>query len=113
MKQLLTQYNGVEGKAHGFYQFDLLDFKSSGDREDGAEGVAGISASNARVAAANNNLEAFKESTGAGQYAEPLFKAVRQGMGIQEGLEEGYGRYWCSTDKKWKTRKGPKQKRSS
>ena len=113
MKQLLTQYNGVEGKAHGYYKFEVLDFKSSGDREDGAEGVAGISASNARVAAANNNLEAFKESTGAGQYAEPLFKAVRQGMGIQEGLEEGYGRYWCSTDKKWKTRKGPKQKRSS
>jgi hypothetical protein len=27
--------------------------------------------------------------------------------------ESGYGRYWCSTDKKWKTRKGPKQKRSS
>lgn len=27
--------------------------------------------------------------------------------------EANYGRYWCSTDKKWKTRKGPKQKRSS
>jgi pterin-4a-carbinolamine dehydratase len=27
--------------------------------------------------------------------------------------ESSYGRYWCSTDKKWKTRKGPKQKRSS
>jgi 4a-hydroxytetrahydrobiopterin dehydratase len=26
--------------------------------------------------------------------------------------ESGYGRYYCSTDKKWKTRKGPKQKRS-
>jgi len=30
-----------------------------------------------------------------------------------EDVAEGYGRYWCSTDKKWKTRKGPKQKRSS
>ncbi len=189
MKQLLTQYNGVEGKAHGFYKFEVLDFKSSGDREDGAEGVSGVSASNARAAAANNDLEAFKESTGAGQYAEALFKAVKAGMGIQESvddldslisnfykdfdrlstwyfivdkitgkklksidpvdsldkakkiqkdynlvgktkivmrkktgrsmptknieIEEGYGRYWCSTDKKWKTRKGPKQKRSS
>ena len=27
--------------------------------------------------------------------------------------ESNYGRYWCSTDKKSKTRKGPKQKRSS
>ena len=113
MKQLLTQYNGVEGKAHGFYKFETLDFKSSGDREDGAEGVAGISASNARAAAANNDFEAFKASTGAGQYADGLFKAVRAGMGIKEELGEGYGRYWCSTDKKWKTRKGPKQKRSS
>jgi len=30
-----------------------------------------------------------------------------------DSIEEGYGRYYCSTDKKWKTRKGPKQKRSS
>jgi hypothetical protein len=27
--------------------------------------------------------------------------------------EAGYGRYYCSTDKKWKTRKGPKQSRKS
>jgi putative transposase len=26
--------------------------------------------------------------------------------------ESNHGRYYCSTDKKWKTRKGPKQKRS-
>ena len=83
MKNLLQAYNGVEGKAHGFYKFETLDFKSSGDREDGAEGVAGVSASNARAAAANNDLTAFEESTGAGQYAEALFKAVKAGMGIQ------------------------------
>jgi len=83
MKNLLQTYNGVEGKAHGFYKFETLDFKSSGDREDGAEGVAGVSASNARAAAANNDLEGFKESTGAGQYAEALFNAVREGMRIK------------------------------
>ncbi len=27
--------------------------------------------------------------------------------------ESSYGKYWCSTDKKWKNRQGPKQKRSS
>lgn len=115
MKNLLTAYNGVEGKAHGFYKFDVLDFKSSGEREDGAEGVAGISASGARSAAANSDFEAFKEATGAGQYADELYKAVRAGMGIQEGLEEAckYGRYYCSTDKKWKCRTGPKQSRKS
>jgi hypothetical protein len=31
-------------------------------------------------------------------------------MKIQD-IAEGYGRYYCSTDKKWKTRKGPKQTR--
>ena len=84
MKNLLTTYNGVEGKAHGYYNFDLLDFKSSGDREDGAEGVAGVSASNARAAAANGDFKAFEESTGAGQHAEALYNAVRNGLGIKE-----------------------------
>jgi hypothetical protein len=88
MRNLLQTYNGVEGKAHGFYKFETLDFKSSGEREDGAEGVAGVSASNARAAAANNDLTAFEEATGAGQYAEALFKAVKAGMGIQESVTE-------------------------
>lgn len=29
----------------------------------------------------------------------------------KEDVEEGYGRYYCSTDKKWKERKAPKQTR--
>jgi hypothetical protein len=34
---------------------------------------------------------------------------------IKEAIfrEAGHGKYWCSTDKKWKYRKGPKQTRSS
>jgi hypothetical protein len=88
MKSLLTQYNGVEGKAHGFYKFDVIDFASSGDREDGAEGVAGVSASGARSAAANNDFKGFQEATGAGELAKPLFAAVRKGMGINEGISE-------------------------
>ena len=88
MKSLLDQYNGVEGKAHGFYKFDVIDFASSGDREDGAEGVAGVSASGARSAAANNDFEGFQEATGAGELAKPLFAAVRKGMGINEGISE-------------------------
>jgi len=88
MKKLLEMYNGVEGKAHGYYKFDMLDFKSSGEREDGAEGIAGVSASRARAMAANGDLEGFAEATGAGQYAEKLYSAVRRGMGINEDLEE-------------------------
>jgi hypothetical protein len=83
MKKLLEAYNGVDGKAHGYYKFEVLDFVSSGDREDGAEGVAGISASGARAAAANNDLETFKEATGAGELSQKLFDAVRKGMGIK------------------------------
>ncbi len=88
MKKLLNTYNGVEGKAHGFYKFEVLDFVSSGEREDGVEGVAGVSASGARLAAANNDFEAFKEATGAGELAKSLFSAVRKGMKIEESISE-------------------------
>jgi hypothetical protein len=105
MKNLLTQYNGVEGKAHGFYKFDVIDFASSGDREDGAEGVAGVSASGARSAAANNDFEGFQEATGAGELAKPLFAAVRKGMGINEDIEEAgflsFLKTEPNTKKKW------------
>jgi len=87
MKKLLEAYNGVEGKSHGYYKFEVLDFSSSGDREDGAEGVAGVSASGARAAAANGDLEAFKEATGAGELSEKLYSAVRKGMGISESYK--------------------------
>lgn len=86
MKKLLEDYNGVEGKAHGYYNFEVLDFKSSGEREDGAEGVAGVSASGARAAAANGDFEKFQEATGAGELAQSLYDAVRKGMGINEDL---------------------------
>ena len=99
MKNLLKAYNGVEGK-NEYYKFETLDFKSSGEREDGAEGTAGISATAARGAAANNDLSAFMKATGAGEHAEELFAAVKQGMGIvnnqgeeemkKENIKEGY-----------------------
>lgn len=88
LHKLLLDYNGVEGKAHGYYKFDVLDAKSSGEREDGAEGVAGVSASGARLAAANGDIKAFAEATGAGQYTEELYNAVRKGLGIKEDIDE-------------------------
>jgi hypothetical protein len=87
-KNLLTQYNGVEGKAHGYYNFELLDFKSSGDRDPDSPGVSGVSASKARAAAANNDFKGFQEATGAGEIAKEMFDAVRQGMGIKESIKE-------------------------
>jgi hypothetical protein len=82
-QKLLTSYNGVEGK-NVYYKFAKIDFISSGDREDGAEGVEGVSASQARAAALANNMEAFTQATGAGRLAPKLFKAVRAGMGLTE-----------------------------
>jgi DNA-binding LacI/PurR family transcriptional regulator len=84
MSKLLKDYNGVEGKAHGYYEFDVLDFVSAGERDPDSDGVSGVSASKARAAAANNNLEEFKAATGAGEIAKEMFAAVRQGMGINE-----------------------------
>ena len=87
-KKLLSQYNGVEGKAHGYYKFDVLDFVSSGERDPDSEGISGVSASKARAAAANNDFETFKEATGAGEVAKEMFAAVRKGMGITESTNE-------------------------
>lgn len=112
-QKLITDYNGVEGKAHGYYKFDLLEFESSGQRDPDSPGVSGISASKAREKAVSGDLNGFAEATGAGEHAKALYDAVRKGMGVKENVAEGYGRYWCSTDKKWKTRKGPKQSRKS
>jgi len=99
MKKMLLAYNGKEEGKKGplpketVYKFETLDFVSSGDREDGAEGVAGVSASAARAAAANGDLDAFAKATGAGEHIESLYKAVRTGMGLSaetKGVEERF-----------------------
>jgi hypothetical protein len=104
MLKLIRDYNGIEGKAHGFYKFDTIDGSSSGDRDPDAEGVSGVSASTARAAAANGNLEEFNNATGAGQYAEELYNAVRKGMGIKDAAaKEGFMSFLKTepTKKKW------------
>lgn len=82
-QKLLTSYNGVEGK-NVYYKFNGINFVSSGEREDGAEGIEGVSATNARAAAKDNDMQAFTRATGAGRLAPALFKAVRKGMGLME-----------------------------
>jgi hypothetical protein len=79
--ELLNKYNGngQEGDA-GYYKFDNIKVVSSGDRDPDAEGIAGVSASAAREAAAAGNLEAFAQATGAGKLAPALYQAVRKGM---------------------------------
>jgi hypothetical protein len=86
-KELLEKYNGVEGPA-GLYKFDSINFVSSGERDPDADGVAGVSASAARAAAAAGDLSAFAQATGAGELAKSLYLAVRRGM-LLEGAS-GY-----------------------
>ena len=48
-----------------------------------------------------------------GAPAEKLIKDIEYHPDDEdEEVQEGHGRYWCSTDKRWKERKGPKQSRS-
>jgi hypothetical protein len=79
--------------------------------------------------------QGFDSKTLGLDYIKDLISITKKGMGIAENKldkivsrvletqswnlsiskvnEANYGRYYCSTDKKWKTRKGPKQSRKS
>ena len=83
-QKLLNDYNGVEGKAHGYYKFQNIEFVSSGDRDPDADGLAGVSASRAREAAAAGDIKAFAQATGAGKLTQELYDAVRAGMKLAE-----------------------------
>lgn len=90
-KELLEKYNGVEGP-NGVYQFDTINFVSSGERDPDEEGLAGVSATAAREAAKAGNLQAFAQATGAGELAKPLYHAVRKGL-LVEACWKGYKQY--------------------
>ena len=79
-QELLPKYNGVEGTNGAYYKFDNIAFASSGERDPDADGIAGISASGAREAAVNGDINAFAQATGAGKLTQPLYQAVRKGM---------------------------------
>jgi len=88
MFDLIKKYNGVDGKEYGYYKFETIDFVSAGAREDEADGIASISATLARKAAAAGDIEAFAKATGAGDVAEDLYQAVRAGLNIDETVSQ-------------------------
>lgn len=75
-QKLLMLYNGVTGKAHGYYNFQSINVISSGNRDDGDE-ISGISATRARNAAYTNDFMSFVKATGPNQYNKELFAALR------------------------------------
>lgn len=57
---------------------------SAGSRDPDAEGVAGMSATKAREAAILDNIGKFRAATGwAGETAQKMMRAVREGMGVE------------------------------
>ena len=87
---LLKSYNGVEGKRHGFYNFDTIEVASAGDRDPDAEGVSGMSASKMRNAAAINDFESFQKGLPSGfRDGKKLYLDVRKNMGIREKKDMG------------------------
>ena len=86
-KKLLDAYNGKgQPGDKGYYKFDKINYVSAGARDADAEGLAGISASKARAAAAEGDFEDFKAKTGAGKLAKPLYNAVRAAMNVSEDI---------------------------
>jgi nicotinamide mononucleotide adenylyltransferase len=121
----IKDYNGIEGKAHGFYDFNEIEQKPTPRLS---------SATALRDAVKAGDREAFAKAAGVPTDTEingkPYFDLVaeyllpyaeqekakaakKKKQPVENFNEANYGRYWCSTDKKWKYRKGPKQKRSS
>ena len=87
---LLKSYNGVEGKKHGFYDFDTIQVVSAGDRDPDAEGVSGMSASKMRTAASNGDFNSFEKGLPSGfRDGKKLYLDVRKNMGIRENKDMG------------------------
>lgn len=86
-KRLLNHYNGVEGR-HGYYNFKKIDVKSTGER------VGGVSGTDMRNHAQNNDYQSFKSGLSShmqknDKHAKELFNDVRKGMGLHEDVTRG------------------------
>ena len=89
--KMIPKYNGVKGKAHGFYDFSDLDFQSSGDRDPDAEGVAGMSASKLRGYAVSGDFDNFKKGTRLSpKDSKSMYNEIRKAMKV-ETVSEAIG----------------------
>ena len=87
---MLSQYNGGEGKRHGYYKFDSIKIVSAGERDPDSEGVEGMSASKMRAAASDGNYDEFIKGLPSGfSDSKKLYRDVRKHMGIREEKDMG------------------------
>ena len=88
--RLLNEYNGVEGKKHGYYGFDNIEVISAGQRDPDAEGVEGMSASKMRASASSGDFDLFKTGLPSDfKDGLQLYNDVRKNMGIREERNMG------------------------
>ena len=87
---MLNNYNGVEGKGHGYYKFDSIKIVNAGQRDPDSEGVEGMSASKMRTAAVAGDMDSFLLGVPSGFSAgKKLYRDVRKYMGIREERDMG------------------------
>lgn len=90
--KLLHKYNGVKGP-HGSFNFKKIEVHSAGERDPDAEGVEGMSASKMREHASNGNFKEFRKGVPSAMtdaHAKEMFNHVRQGMGVNENIDEDF-----------------------
>jgi len=79
-EELLNKYNGKD------FTFKSIKVISAGERDPDADGAEGMSASKMRQAAADNDIESFKQGVPEPKLADEMFAAVRQGMGVEDAV---------------------------
>jgi len=97
-QSVLDRYNGSEGKAHGFYDFDSIKVVSAGERDPDAEGVEGMSASKMRDSAIEGDYEMFRKgipSSLSDKDTKLMFNDIRKGMRLSVVKE---GSKWKNVD---------------
>jgi hypothetical protein len=88
--KLLHDYNGVEGKSHGYYKFDRITTENTGARKEGVSGT------DMRKHAAAGHYDKFKAGLPSKirsneKHAHAMYNDVRHGMGMhEENQREAY-----------------------
>jgi len=77
-EELLNKYNGKD------YTFKNIQVVSAGERDPDADGAEGMSASKMRQAAAEGDLDSFKQGVPKPEVADEMYAAVRSGMGVRD-----------------------------
>lgn len=87
--KLLHDYNGVEGKGHGYYKFHKISIENTGERKEGVSGT------DMRKHAAAGHFDKFRAGLPSKiakneKHSQEMYHDVRSGMGVHEEDRESY-----------------------